>query len=84
MQSEASESGTSGRFFAVGRVLGPGRDDGHITLFHVDPETAVLAMVAESDGTTYSGVAEHDGMIWVSYAATDAPAAFLASVKAPD
>jgi len=75
---------SDGRFFAVGRVLGPGRDDGHITLFRVDPRKAALAMVAEFDGTTYGGVAEHGGMIWVSYAARDTSAVFLANVKVRD
>jgi hypothetical protein len=56
-----------GRFLGAGRALGPGRDDGHATLFLIDPEEARMTMVAEFDGTTYPGIVEHDGMIWVTY-----------------
>ena len=73
-----------GRLLGAARVLGPGRDDGHITLFWVDPEKAVLTRFAEFDGTTYGGLSEYDGMIWVSYAASDASGVFLATVKVPD
>lgn len=75
-----------GRFVAAGRMLGPGRDDGHITLFLVDTAKALLTMFAEIDGNTYGGIAEHDGMLWVSCAGEDAPGflgIFLAMVKVP-
>ena len=58
---------SDGRFLGAGRALGPGRDDGHATLFWVDPEKHLLTKFAEMDGTSYPGVAEHDGMIWVTY-----------------
>ena len=75
-----------GRFVAAGRVLGPGRDDGYITLFLVDTKKALLTMFAEIDGTTYSGIAEHEGMLWVSHSSADAPGfleIFLTKVKRP-
>jgi hypothetical protein len=76
-----------GRFVAAGRVLGPGRDDGYITLFLVDTKKALLTMFAEIDGTTYGGIAENDGMLWVSYAAAIIPGflgIFLVKVEIPD
>ena len=72
-----------GRLLCAARVVGPGRDNGHITLFWVDPEQALLTMVAEFDGTTYGGLFEHDGTAWVSYAASDASGIFLAKVEVP-
>jgi len=72
-----------GRLVAAGRVLGPGRDDGHVTLFWVDRERAVLKRFAEFAGTSYPGVVEHEGMIWVSSCASDASAVFLAQVATP-
>jgi len=56
-----------GRFVGAGRALGPGRDDGRVTLFWVDPEKSSLTMFAEMDGTSYPGLVEHDGMLWVTY-----------------
>lgn len=58
---------SNGRLLAVGRMLGPDRDDGRITIFQLDPTTAALTCLAECDGTTYGGIAEHDGMVWVSF-----------------
>jgi hypothetical protein len=58
---------SDGRLLGAGRALGPGRDDGHATLFLVDPDKATMTMIAECDGTSYPGIAEHDGMIWVTY-----------------
>lgn len=56
-----------GRFLGVGRAMGPGRDDGHATVFLVDPVKSLMTMIAEFDGTSYPSIVEHDGMIWVSY-----------------
>lgn len=75
---------SDGRFAAAGRVLGPGQDDGRITLFMVDPERAVLTKFGECAGTTYGSIVEHDAMIWVSYAASDVSAVFLADVDIPN
>ena len=61
---------SDGRLVAAARMLGPGRDDGHITLFTVDPEKALLTLVDECTGTTYGGILEHDGKVWVSHAET--------------
>jgi hypothetical protein len=51
-------------------VLGPGRDDGHITAFLLDPEPGLLTLVAECTGTTYGGLIEHEGQLWVSHVET--------------
>lgn len=61
------ETLSDGRLVAAGRALGPGRDDGHATVFWLDPEQNLLTLFAELDGTTYPGVVEHDGQLWVSY-----------------
>jgi len=74
---------SDGRFAAAGRVLGPSQDDGRITLFMVDPDTAVLTKFDECAGTTYGSIVEHEGRIWVSYAASDVSAVFLGSVEIP-
>jgi hypothetical protein len=58
---------SDGRLLAAGRALGPGRDDGHATLFLIDPDQATMTMVAEFDGTSYPGLVEHEGMLWVTY-----------------
>jgi hypothetical protein len=76
-----------GRLLGVGRALGPGRDDGHATLFLVDPDKAVMTMIAECDGTSYPCIAEHEGMIWVTYISSachkDIWEIHLAKVKVP-
>ena len=58
---------SDGRLLGAGRALGPGRDDGHATLFWVDLHQARLTLFAEFDGTSYPGVVEHQGEIWVTY-----------------
>jgi hypothetical protein len=75
-----------GRFVATARNLGPGRDDGHITLFWLDPAKARLTMFAECAGATYGAAIEHEGKLWVSYAGKDKPgllSVFLAKTKIP-
>ena len=62
---------TEGRLVAAARMLWPWRDDGKITLFLVDPETAVLTVFAEIDGTSYAGLVEHEGELWVSCVGSD-------------
>jgi hypothetical protein len=56
-----------GRLVTAARVLGPGSDDGRITLFWIDPDAGVLTRFAECNGTTYGGVAEHEGKLWVTF-----------------
>lgn len=56
-----------GRFAAAARMLGPDRDDGRITLFLMDPERPLLSVLAECTGTTYGGIAEHEGRLWASH-----------------
>lgn len=58
---------TDGRFVAAARTLGPDQDDGRICLFWVDPGTATLTRFAEMDGTSYAGIAEEDGVLWVTF-----------------
>jgi len=85
-----------GRLLGAGRTLPParqdgpwridpgdpqGREDGRVTLFWVDPEKALLTRFAEMDGTSYPGIVEHEGMIWVSYCGGDRSGIFLAQVK---
>jgi hypothetical protein len=57
-----------------------GREDGRVTLFWVDPVEATMTMFAEVDGTSYPGIVEHDGMIWVTYYGADRSGVFLARV----
>ncbi|MFA7159337.1 MAG: hypothetical protein WC299_08540 [Kiritimatiellia bacterium] len=77
-----------GRLIGAGRALGPGRDDGHATLFLIDPAKGLMTMLAEMDGTSYPGLAEHDGMIWVTYVGSACHRniweVYLAKVKIPD
>lgn len=56
-----------GRLVGAGRALGPNRNDGRATLFLVDPGRNRLTKVVEFDGTSYPGIVEHDGRIWVTY-----------------
>lgn len=88
-----------GRLLGAGRTLPPtrpdgrpwrvdpsdpqGREDGRVTLFWVDPRTAVFTRFAEMDGSSYPGVVEHDGMIWVSCLGGDLSGIFLAKVDLP-
>lgn len=72
-----------GRWIALGRVLGPGRSDGHITAFWLEPDEARLTLLAEFKGATYGGLAEHDGRLWVSHAGEHEPdclGVFLSSI----
>jgi hypothetical protein len=74
---------SDGRLLAAGRMLGPGQEDGRIALFWVDPDAATLTRFAEVDGTSYAGVVEHEGMLWVSCVKTDASTILLAKMKVP-
>lgn len=58
---------SDGRLLGAGRTIGPERVDGTVTLFLVDPERATLKMVAEMAGTTYPGLVEHEGEVWVTF-----------------
>jgi hypothetical protein len=72
-----------GRLLAAGRALGPGRKDGRVTLFWFEPEKAVLTRFAEVDGSSYAGVVEHEEMLWITCANTEASGIFLAKLKVP-
>lgn len=56
-----------GRFMAAARARGPGRDDGRATLFEIDPASGCMTMLAECDGTSYPGLAEYAGKLWLTY-----------------
>lgn len=79
---------SDGRLLGAGRALGPGRDDGHATLFWIDPEKSTMIKFAEFAGTSYPGIAEHDCMIWVTYVSSacheDKWEIHLAKIKIPD
>jgi hypothetical protein len=85
---------SDGRILGAGRTLPPerpdgpwrvdpgdplGREDGRAVLFWVDPVNATFRQFAEFDGTSYPGVAEHDGRIWVTTIDADRAGIFLAS-----
>jgi len=54
-----------------GRLLGAGRVSGRVTLFWVDPQKDLLTKFVDIDGTSYPGLGEHEGMIWVTYINTN-------------
>ena len=74
---------TDGRLLAAGRALGREAKDGRTTLFWVDVEHGTLRRFAAIDGTSYAGVVEHEGMLWISCGNTDASGIFLAKMKVP-
>lgn len=49
-----------------GRLLGAGRVVGGISLFWIDPEKAVFTRFARIAGSSYPGVVEHEGELWVT------------------
>lgn len=61
-----------------------GREDGRVALFWLDPDKSLLTLFTEVDGTSYPGIFEHEGMIWVSYCGADRSGIFLAKVKIPN
>ena len=73
-----------GRFLAAGRILWPWREDGRINLFWLDPDRAVLTRFAAFEGTSYPGVFEHEGMLWVTFTDSDASEILLAKIDVPD
>jgi hypothetical protein len=72
-----------GRLVAAGRVLLPGDSGKHISLFFLDPVTATLRKFVDIEGSSYAGIVEHEGRIWVSCADTTASAIYLAKVELP-
>jgi hypothetical protein len=72
-----------GRFMAAARMLSPGRDDGRITLYMLDPEEALLTYVDECAGTTYGSIVEHEGQIWVSFAKSDVTQIRVGQIPVP-
>lgn len=74
---------SDGRFVAAARVMFTGDSDGYIALFFLNPDTATLVKFADIDGTTYPGIVEHDGQIWVSCANAATSEILLAKVDIP-
>jgi hypothetical protein len=89
-----------GRLLAAGRVRGPQRpggpwrtdpgappgvEDGRVMLFLVAPDEATLVKIADIDGTSYAGVAEHGGRLWVTYVVwwDPEPGVYLAGMGVP-
>ncbi|MEI7774842.1 MAG: hypothetical protein WCK17_08705 [Verrucomicrobiota bacterium] len=52
--------------------------------YQLDTEKAILTRFSEVDGTSYAGVVEHEGMLWVSCCNSDSSGIFLAKLKLPD
>lgn len=69
-----------GRFFAAARIKWPWRDDGKVTVFEYEPGKALLTIKAELDGTSYPGLVEHEGELWVSFGRRGADEIRLARV----
>lgn len=67
-----------------GRLLAAGRNAGRINLFWVDPDMGTLAQCMELDGTSYPGLAEDAGEIWVTYGVSEASEIKLARLKSVD
>ena len=86
-----------GRLLAAGRARPPERpngvwradpsepegiEDGRVLLFWLDPQKTLLTRFAEIDGTSYPGIVEHEGRIWVTYIVYwgDRPGIYLAKI----
>ena len=67
-----------------GRLVAAGRLAGRVTLYWVDPDAGTLTEFAKADGTSYPGLVEHEGTIWVSYEGRDRLGIDLGKVKIPD
>jgi hypothetical protein len=65
-----------GRFVLAGRA-------GGISLFWVDPKNAILTRFASVAASTYAGIAEHEGSIWVTCGEGAAATIYLAKVPIP-
>lgn len=58
---------SDGRIIAAGRTLAADHPDGRATLYWLDHENSTLTRFAVCDGTSYPGLWEYQGKIWVSY-----------------
>ena len=69
-----------------GRLVAAGRLSGRVTLFWVNPEEGSVTEFAKAPGTSYPGVVEHEGMLWVTYEArgTDGARIELGKVAIPE
>jgi len=72
-----------GRFVAAGRVLGPGQDDGTISLFTADFKKGTMKRFTDVYGNTYAGIVEHKGKIWTACLGRDFKGIVLAKVGLP-
>lgn len=69
---------------ADGRLVGAARVDGRVTLFWIDPAAAVFTKLVQVDGTSYPGLVEHDGLLWITYGTRDSAEIRLAKIRVPD
>lgn len=56
-----------GRWLGAGRALAPGEQDGRVTLFWIEPGSGTMTKWIELDGTSYPGMVEHNGFLYVTY-----------------
>jgi len=66
-----------------GRFLGIARIDGRVKLFSVAPDRGVFTKLLDVSGTSYPGLVEHDGHLWITYGVTDASGIYLTKVPRP-
>ncbi len=73
-----------GRLVAVARMRWPWREHQTITLFDIDPDSGLLSIVHEIEGTSYAGIWEHQGDLWISYRSLGADNIGLVKVPAAE
>lgn len=66
-----------------GRYLGIGRIDGRVNIFQIDPVRGVFTRYLEFNGTSYPGLVEHEGQLWVTHGVSAASGIFLVKVPLP-
>lgn len=71
---------SDGRLLAAGRTMGPDQEDGRIALFWIDPDAFRMTRFAEVEGTSYPGVVERDGSLWVSSVSPDVKKILLTTI----
>ncbi len=74
---------SNGKILAAGRVGWKGGKQTRVTLFWLDPATRTLTKWFECKGSSYPGIVEHDGMIWVSHSSQDNTKVMMVKVKLP-
>lgn len=89
---------SDGRLIGAGRTLPPhrpegpwridpndpqGKEDGRVVLFWINPQTGVFTRLAEMDGTSYPGLCEHEGHLYVTFGGGDRSGIHMASFPIP-